>query len=79
MTRPTPTSFSWEGTENPNDPSGIAVLACDGITVRVPLNNFKTACRLSYLLEAAYSLGKRDAISRALQTIPELLNGQRYD
>jgi hypothetical protein len=79
MTRPTPILFQWEGTDNPNDPSGVATLKCNGISVNVGLNDFATASRLSYLLHAAYQLGKNDAIDRATQTIPQLLNEQRYD
>jgi hypothetical protein len=75
----TPIHFSWEGTDNPNDPEGVATLKCNGVSVSVALNDFATASKLSYLMHAAYQLGRNDAIDRALHAIPRLLNEQRYD
>lgn len=77
--RPIGIHFSWEGTDNPNDPSGLAVFRCDGIEVRVCLDDFTTASKLSYLLHSAYQLGRNDAITRASSTISRLLGEQRYD
>jgi hypothetical protein len=74
-----PITFAWEGTDNPNDPRGVARFECDGINVSFVLNDFATASRLSYLIKSAYQRGKSDAIDRALHTIPQLLNRQRYD
>jgi hypothetical protein len=71
--------FSWECTDNPNDPHGVATLKCNGVSVSVGLNDFATASKLSYLMHAAYQLGRNDAIDRVLQSIPRLLNEQRYD
>jgi hypothetical protein len=79
MTTNVPITFSWEGTYNPNDPSGVAVFGGDGITVRVELNNFSEASRLFYLIKSAYEKGRHDAIDRAVSTIPTLLNNQRYE
>jgi hypothetical protein len=75
----TPIHFSWEGTDNPNDPEGVATLKCNGVSVSVGLNDFATAAKLSHLMHAAYQLGRNDAIDRALHAIPRLLNEQRYD
>ena len=75
----TPIHFSWKGTDNPNDLSGVATLKCNGVSASVALNDFVTASKLSYLMHAAYQLGRNDAIDRALHAIPRLLNEQRYD
>jgi len=77
--RPVPIGFDWEGTDNPNDPSGVAVFRCDGVQVRVALNDFVTASKFSYLLHSAYQRGRMDAIDRAYSAIPRLLDEQRYD
>jgi hypothetical protein len=77
--RPSSISFSWEGTDNPNDPEGVAEFFCDGIKVRAAFNDFVTASKISYLLYAAYERGKNDAIDRAQSTISRLLDEQRYD
>jgi hypothetical protein len=75
-----PITFTWEGTGNPNDPSGIARFGCDGsFTISFTLDSFSTASRISNLLRAAYQRGKNDAIDTALHVIPKLLNEQRYD
>ena len=79
MSKSTPILFSWEGTDNPNDPSGVAILKCNGVSVSVELNDFVTASKLSYLLHAAYQLGRSDAIDRVAHAIPRFLNEQRYD
>jgi hypothetical protein len=79
MSNPTPVSFSWEGTDNPNDPSGVAKFGCDGIVTRVALSDFATAGKLSYLLKTAYEKGRHDAIDRARSTISSLLKSQLYD
>jgi hypothetical protein len=79
MSKPKSILFTWEGTDNPNDPEGVAGFQCNGIAVSVGLNDFATASKLAYLLHAAYELGKNDAIDKAAQTIPKLLNEQRYD
>ncbi len=79
MTTNLPITFSWEGTDNPNDPSGVAVFGRDRFIVRVGLNNFSDASRLFYLIKSAYEKGKHDAIDRAVSTIPTLLNNQRYE
>ena len=75
----TPIHFSWEGTDNPNDPHGVATLKCNGVSVSVGLNDFVTASRLSYLLHAAYQLGRNDAIDKAIHATSRLLNEQRHD
>lgn len=71
--------FLWEGTDNPNDPSGVATFKCDGMQVTVALSDFATASRLSYLIRSAYQKGRHDAIDRAKLTVPRLLDEQRYD
>ena len=74
----TPILFQWEASGNPNDPGGIATFKCNGMTLSIALNDFSTGSRLSNLLEAAYQLGRNDAIDKALRTVPRLLKDQRY-
>lgn len=71
--------FVWEGTDNPNDPSGVATFKCDGIQVTVTFNDFATASRLSYLIRSAYQKGSNDAIARAQLPLPRYFDEQRYD
>lgn len=71
--------FQWEGTDNPNDPSGVASFKCNGVKVSAIFHDFVTASKLSYLIGAAYECGKHDAINRAKLAIPKLLDEQRYD
>jgi hypothetical protein len=79
MTSRIPVSFSWEGTDNPNNPSGTAEFGCDGSKLRIALGNFAEASKLSYLIKSAYEKGRQDAIDRIQLTIPRFLNDQRYD
>jgi hypothetical protein len=71
--------FQWEGTDNPNDPSGVATFKCDGIKISAIFHDFATASKLSCLIGAAYECGKHDAINKAKLAIPKLLDEQRYD
>jgi hypothetical protein len=57
--------FQWEGTDNPNDPSGVATFKCDGRKVSAIFHDFVTASELSHLISAAYERGKHDAINTA--------------
>ena len=74
-----PHIFQWEGTHNPNDPSGVATYVCDGRKVSAIFHDFVTASKLSGLIGAAYERGKHDAINKAKLAIPKLLDEQRYD
>jgi hypothetical protein len=74
-----PHTFQWEGTDNPNDPSGVATFKCDGVKVSAIFHDFVTASKLSYLIGAVYERGKHDAINKAKLTISKLLEEQRYD
>ena len=68
--------FQWEGTDNPNDPSGVATFKCDGISVSIGLNDFSEASRLSYLMRSAYQLGKNDIIKGFIvATLTVILTG----
>jgi hypothetical protein len=71
--------IQWEGTDNPNDPSGVATFKCDGVKVSAIFHDFVTASKLSYLIGAVYERGKHDAINKAKLTISKLLEEQRYD
>lgn len=64
-----PVSFSWEGTDNPNDPSGEATFRCDGIKMSVALDEFVQGSRLATLFDLAYKKGRQDAITQAQNTV----------
>ena len=72
-------TFTWEGTDNPNDPSGVAVFCCDDIKVSVALNDFVTASRLSHLIYTAYEKGRSNAFDKMLAKIPRFLDEQRHE
>ncbi|ATW62753.1 hypothetical protein SCBWM1_gp69 [Synechococcus phage S-CBWM1] len=75
----TRTHFSWLASEDPKDPSGVATFTCNGMSVKIELDDFTTAARLSHLIRAAYDLGRSDSIDKMIRTIPRFLNEQRYD
>jgi len=64
-------NFSWEGTDNPNDPSGVATFRCDGIKMSVALDNFVQGSKLATLFDLAYKRGWEDAINQAKRAIIE--------
>ena len=68
--------FQWEGTDNPNDPSGVATFKCDGRKVSAIFHDFVTASELSHLISAAYERGKHDAIRQDILDIADELEGQ---
>jgi hypothetical protein len=73
-----PHIFQWEGTGNPNDPSGVATYKCGFIKVSAIFHDFATASKLSTLIGAAYECGKHDAINKAKLTISKFLDEQLY-
>jgi len=64
-----PVIFSWEGTDNPNDPSGVATFRCDGIKIPVALNEFVQGSQLAALFDLAYKKGREDAIEEVRSTV----------
>lgn len=72
-------SFQWEGTDNPNDPSGVALLTVGSESVSIQFNNFSQAGKLHYLIEKACERSKRRAIERAVFGISNLLKEHLYD
>jgi hypothetical protein len=64
-----PVSFSWEGSDNPNDPSGIATFRCDGIKMSVALDDFTQGSKLATLFDLTYKKGWKDAIDRAQRAV----------
>lgn len=74
-----PIQFSWEGTDNPNDPSGAATFKCNMLSVTIAMDDFVTASRLSSMMYSAYQTGRNDAIDKVAAAIPQFLNEQRYD
>ena len=72
-------SFRWEGTTNPNDPSGVALFTVGSESVAIPMNNFQEAGKLRRLIEKACNRCKEKAINRAVSEISELLKNHLYD
>jgi hypothetical protein len=72
-------SFRWEGNDNPNDPSGVALFTVGNESVSVPFNNFSQAGKLRFLIQKACERSKHQAIERAVSGISNLLNEHLYD
>lgn len=72
-------SFHWEGTGNPNDPSGVALFTVGSESVSIIFNNFSQAGKLHRLIEKACERSKRRAIERAVSGISNLLKEHLYD
>lgn len=64
-----PVNFSWEGSDNPSDPSGIATFRCDGIKMSVALDEFTQGSKLATLFDLAYKKGWEDAIGQAQRAV----------
>jgi hypothetical protein len=64
-----PVNFSWEGSDNPNDPSGIATFRCDGIKMSVSLDEFTQGSKLATLFDLTYKKGWGDAIGQAQRAV----------
>ena len=67
-------SFSWEGSEDPDDLSGIAMFGCGRHFVRTVMPEFAAATNLLDLLELVYKTGKRDTIDNIMLGISRLLD-----
>lgn len=72
-------SFRWEGDDNPNDPSGVALFTVGSESVSIPFNNFSQAGKLRRLIEKACERSKHRAIERAVSGISNLLKEHLYD
>jgi hypothetical protein len=72
-------TFSWEGSSNPNDPSGVACFKVGNESVTILMDNFAQAAKLNGLIEKACDLTKQRLIDRATNGISDLLKGYRYD
>ena len=72
-------SFHWEGNDNPNDPSGVALFTVGNESVSIVFNNFSQAGRLRGLIEKACERSKHQAIERAVSGISSLLKEHLYD
>lgn len=66
-------SFRWEGNDNPNDPSGVALFTVGSDSVSIVFNNFSQAGKMCGLIEKACERSKRRAIERAMSGISGLL------
>ena len=72
-------SFRWEGNDNPNDPSGVALFTVGSESVSIAFNNFSHAVKLRRLIEKACERSKHRAIERAVFGISNLLKEHLYD
>lgn len=72
-------SFRWEGTGNPNDPSGVALFTVGSESVSIAMHSFSEAGKLRRLIEKACERSKERAINRAVSGISELLKTHLYD
>lgn len=72
-------SFRWEGTGNPNDPSGVARFTVGCESLPIPMHSFSEAGKLCRLIEKACARSKERAINRAVSEISELLRTHLYD
>jgi hypothetical protein len=71
--------FFWEGTDNPNDPSGVARFILGDESVTVAMNTFTDAANLDKLIERACFISKQQLIDRAIIGLSDLLHRYRYD
>lgn len=71
--------FSWEGTDNPNDPSGVACFKVGSESVKVLMQDLPQALKLLRLIEKACDWQKQQTIDRAISGLSDLLNNYRYD
>lgn len=71
--------FSWEGTDNPSDPSGVACFKVGSESVKVLMQDLPQALKLFRLIEKACAWQKQQAIDRAISGLTDLLNSYRYD
>jgi hypothetical protein len=74
-----PFSFQWEGSSNPNDPSGVARFKVRGQSVSIVMHSFLNAEKLRSLIEKACDISKQQTIDRAVSQITDLLKTHRYD
>ena len=72
-------SFSWEASGDPNDPSGVACFKVGNESVTVLMDDFAQAARLNRLIEEACDLARQRLIDRTTNGISDLLKGYRYD
>jgi hypothetical protein len=70
---------SWEGTDNPNDPSGVACFKVGSESVNVLMQDLPQALKLFRLIEKACAWQKQQTIDRAISDLTGLLNSHRYD
>lgn len=79
MTESQTPEFFWEGSDNPNDPSGIARFKVGKESVTVLMHDLPQALKLFRLIEKACAWQKQQAIDRAISGLTDLLNNYRYD
>ena len=71
-------SFRWEGTGNPNDPSGVALFTVGSESVSIAMHSFSEAGKLRRLIEKACERSKERAINKAVSGITKLLKTHLY-
>ena len=71
--------FFWEGSGNPNDPSGVACFKVGNESVTAIMQDLPQALKLFRLIEKACDRQKQQTIDRALSGLTDILNSYRYD
>ena len=71
--------FFLEGTDNPNDPSGVARFKVGMESISIPMHSLSEALKLDRLINKACDSSKRKAIEQAAACISDLLKKQLYD
>ena len=79
MTESLSPEFSWKGSDNPNDPSGVACFKVGSESVKVLMQDLPQALKLFRLIEKACDWQKQQTIDRAVFGLTDLLNHYRYD
>jgi len=72
-------SFRWEGADNPNDPSGVALFTVGSESVLIVFNDFSQAEKLRGLIEKACERSKHRVIERATFSIATLFKEHLRD
>jgi len=72
--------FTWEGSDNPSDPSGVAHFSISDVgSVAVGMNNCAQALKLNSLIEKACQRAKQDELDRVYFGIFDFLNRTSHD
>jgi len=79
MSAQTYIKFQWEGSDNPNDTSGVATLTSPYDKVIIGMNDFNQALKLNAMIENACNQSKDDALRKAQARITDTITKLIYD